>query len=327
MGTDFRPQMTSSISGITVRDELRWRAWNGCVADLWGVDCETGACGAYVSQSPRLFALLGDVGDGGLDIRDAAGRHHRLDGDRRFCFVPAGYPIESFVDRLDELRHLDLHFDIATLAAQSGGRIHPCQFLSPRLGFSTPGLSALASLIADDCAEGRRDDLYGESLVLALLVDMLDLRQAAGPQTDAGLSRRQMNRVVDYVRANVVRNVSLAELAALVGLSPDHFGVAFRTAVGKTPHQFLLHCRVETAKDMLIREQASLSAIAVDTGFSDQAHFTRVFRRLTGQTPALWRREQRTQHGPARTVPVERAELHPAFIPNAPASFNRQIAT
>ncbi len=78
---------------------------------------------------------------------------------------------------------------------------------------------------------------------------------------------------------------------------------------------------------MLVREEASLSAIAVDTGFSDQAHFTRVFRRLTGQTPALWRREQRIQHGPARTVPVESAELHPAFIPNAPASFNRQIAT
>ncbi|MBS1182650.1 MAG: AraC family transcriptional regulator [Proteobacteria bacterium] len=327
MATDFRPQMTSRISGITVRDDLRWRAWNGCVADLWDVRCEAGACGAYVSQAPRLFALLGDVGDGGLDIRDAAGRQHRLDGVRRFCFVPAGYPIESFVDRLDGLRHLDLHFDIATLAAQSGGRFHPCQFLSPRLGFSAPGLSALASLIADDCADDRRDDLYGESLVLALLVDLLDLRQATGSQTDGGLSRRQMNRVVDYVRANIVRNVSLAELAALVGLSPDHFGVAFRTAVGKTPHQFLLHCRVETAKDMLVREEASLSAIAVDVGFSDQAHFTRVFRRQTGQTPALWRREQRIQHGPIRMAPVERAELHPAFIPSAPASFNRQIAT
>lgn len=327
MATDFRPQMTSSISGITVRDELRWRAWNGCIADLWGVQCEAGASGVYVSQAPRLFVLLGDIGEGGIDIRDAAGREHRLDDDRRLCFVPAGYPIESFVDRLDELRHLDLHFDIARLAAQSGGRIHPCQFLSPRLGFSAPALSTLASLIADDCAEGRRDDLYGESLVLALLVDLLDLRQAAGPQPDTGLSRWQMNRVVDYVRANIVRNISLAELASLVGLSPDHFGVAFRTAVGKTPHQFLLHCRIEMAKDMLVREQASLSAIAVDTGFSDQAHFTRVFRRLTGQTPALWRREQRSQHSLAHTAAVERAELHPAFIPNVPASFNRQIAT
>lgn len=327
MATDFRPQMTSTISGITTREDLRWRAWNGCVADLWDVTCEAGARGAYVSRAPRLFALLGDVEDGGIDIRDAAGRQHRLDGHRRFCFVPAGYPIESFIDRLDELRHLDLHFDIATLAAQSGGRIHPCQFLSPRIGFSSPGLSALASLIADDCAEGRRDDLYGEGLVLALLAELLDLRQAAAPQTDAGLSRRQMNRVIDYVRANIVRNLSLAELGALVGLSPDHFGVAFRTAVGKTPHQFLLHCRVEAAKDMLLREETGLSAIAVDTGFSDQAHFTRVFRRLTGLTPALWRREQRAQHGPAWAAPVERAASRPAFIPNAPASFNRQIAT
>jgi len=326
MGTDFRPQMTSSISGITVRDDLRWRAWNGCVADLWDVSCDDGARGAYVSRSPRLFALLGEVGDGGIDIRDAAGRRHRLDGDRRFCFVPAGYPIESFVDRLDELRHLDLHFDIATLAAQSGGRIHPCQFLSPRLGFSAPGLAALAALIADDCATGRRDDLYGESLVLALLVDLLELRQAA-PQPEASLTRRQMARVVDYVRAHIARNLSLAELAALVGLSPDHFGAAFRAAVGKTPHQFLLHCRIEAAKDMLARGEASLSAIAVDMGFADQAHFTRVFRRLTGQTPALWRRERRVQHGPARESPVERTGYDPAFIPNAPASFNRQVAT
>lgn len=326
MGTDFRPQMTSSISGITVRDDLRWRAWNGCLADLWDVSCDSGAHGAYVSQSPRLFVLLGEVGDGGIDIRDAAGRRHRLDGDRRFCFVPAGYPIESFVDRLDELRHLDLHFDIATLAAQSGGRIHPCQFLSPQLGFSAPGLAALASLIADDCAAGRRDDLYGESLVLALLVDLLGLRQAAS-QPGAGLSRRQMARVVDYVRVNIARNLSLAELAALVDLSPDHFGVAFRAAVGKTPHQFLLHCRIEAAKEMLESGEASLSAIAVDMGFSDQAHFTRVFRRLTGQTPALWRRERRVQHGPARESSVERTGYDPAFIPNAPASFNRRLAT
>ncbi|WP_370675986.1 helix-turn-helix domain-containing protein [Pleomorphomonas sp. PLEO] len=327
MATDFRPQMVSSISGITIRNDLRWRAWSGCVADLWDVRCEAGASGTYVSQAPRLFVLLGEIGDGGIDIRDAVGRQHRLDDERRFCFVPAGYPIEGFIDRLDELRHLDLHFDIGALAAQSGGRIHPCQFLSPRIGFSAPSLSALASLIASDCAESRRDDLYGESLVLAMLADLLDLRQVAGPQPDTGLSRWQMNRVIDHMRANVARNVSLAELAALVGLSPDHFGVAFRMAVGKTPHQFLLYCRVEAAKDILVREEASLSAIAIDTGFSDQAHFTRVFRRLTGQTPALWRREQRIQHSLAQATSVERTELHPAFIPSTPASFNRQITT
>jgi AraC-like DNA-binding protein len=319
--------MTSTIAGITVSDDLRCRAWNGCIADLWGVKCEAGASGAYISQAPRLFVLLGDIGEGGIDIRDAAGRRHRLDNEKRLCFVPAGYPIESFVDRLDELRHLDLHFDIPTLAAHSAGRIHPCQFLSPRLSFSAPALSSLASLIADDCAEGRRDDLYGESLVLALLAELLDLRRTTETQPDAGLSRRQMSCVVDYVRANITRNVSLAELAALVGLSPDHFGVAFRTAVGKTPHQFLLHSRIEAAKDMLLEEAASLSEIALDTGFSDQAHFTRVFRRLTGQTPALWRREQRIQQSRAHVMPVDRAELHTAFVPNAPASFNRQIAT
>lgn len=327
MATGFRPQMSSSIAGITVRDDLRWRAWNGCIADLWGVRCEAGASGAYISQAPRLFVLLGDVGDGGIDIRDATGRRHRLDNEKRLCFVPAGYPIESFIDRLDELRHLDLHFDVATLAAQSGGRIHPCQFLSPQLGFSSPGLSALASLIAGDCAEGRRDDLYGESLVLALLAELLDLRRTVETQPDAGLSRRQMSHVVDYVRANLTRNVSLAELAALVGLSPDHFGVAFRTAAGKTPHQFLLHCRIEAAKDILLRENASLSAVAVDIGFSDQAHFTRVFRRLTGQTPALWRREQRLQHGLAGTATADRGALHPAFVPNVSTSFNQQIAS
>ncbi len=327
MAIEFSPQMTSSISGITVRDDLRWRAWNGCIADLWGVRCETGASGAYISQAPRLFVLLGDVGEGGIDIRDAAGRRHRLDNEKRLCFVPAGYPIESFIDRLDELRHLDLHFDVSTLAAQSGGRIHPCQFLSPQLGFSSPGLSTLASLIADDCAEGRRDDLYGESLVLALLTELLDLRQTVVMQPDAGLSRRQMSRVVDYVWANLTRNVSLAELATLVGLSPDHFGVAFRTTAGKTPHQFLLHCRIDAAKDILLRENASLSAVAVDTGFSDQAHFTRVFRRLTGQTPALWRREQRLQRGFAGGAAVERGTPHLAFIPNVSTSFNRQIAT
>ena len=58
------------------------------------------------------------------------------------------------------------------------------------------------------------------------------------------------------------------------------------------PHQWQTKTRVERAKQLLLKNDASLTAIAVETGFSDQAHFTRVFRKVVGTTPAQWRRSR-----------------------------------
>jgi transcriptional regulator GlxA family with amidase domain len=69
-----------------------------------------------------------------------------------------------------------------------------------------------------------------------------------------------------------------------------HFAAQFRAAIGYRPHEYLLFCRIDRAKDMLADADAPLVEVALSVGFQSQAHFSTVFKRLTGHTPAQWRR-------------------------------------
>jgi AraC-like DNA-binding protein len=78
----------------------------------------------------------------------------------------------------------------------------------------------------------------------------------------------------------------------MAGLSVFHFARAFRQSFGMPPHSYLLRRRIERADRLLEQTELSLSEIALSTGFSDQSHFAKHFRRLTGMTPstARWNR-------------------------------------
>jgi AraC-like DNA-binding protein len=105
-----------------------------------------------------------------------------------------------------------------------------------------------------------------------------------------GLAPWQERRAKDIIEANLNGEVPLAQLAHECGLSTSHFSRAFKGTVGIPPHQWLLHRRIETAMQLLRNRQFSLPEIALACGFSDQSHFTRVFTRLSGTSPGVWRR-------------------------------------
>ncbi|MGA7927351.1 MAG: helix-turn-helix transcriptional regulator [Candidatus Sulfotelmatobacter sp.] len=79
-------------------------------------------------------------------------------------------------------------------------------------------------------------------------------------------------------------------MASEAGLSTSHFIWSFRESAGKTPYQFLLDRRVQRAQTLIRDSRASLAAVARSTGFADQHHLARVFRRITGITPSTYRR-------------------------------------
>lgn len=72
-------------------------------------------------------------------------------------------------------------------------------------------------------------------------------------------------------------------------MSPSAFARAFKSALGETPHQFLVRYRVERAQEMMRDRSIALLDVALACGFSDQSHLGRVFKRLTGQTPKQYR--------------------------------------
>jgi AraC family transcriptional regulator len=115
-------------------------------------------------------------------------------------------------------------------------------------------------------------------------------RDVPAPAVWAGLDRRRLARVLDYVEANLEGDLTLARLASIACLSQFHFSRAFKTAVGRSPHRYVSAKRLDRAKQLLGRGDQPLADIALALKFSCQANFTRAFRQATGQTPAQYRR-------------------------------------
>ncbi|MDA9426950.1 MULTISPECIES: helix-turn-helix domain-containing protein [Bradyrhizobium] len=103
------------------------------------------------------------------------------------------------------------------------------------------------------------------------------------------LPKWRLRRVEQYIADHFDRCISLSELANVAGLSRMHFAAQFRAATGYRPREYLLTQRVEHAKTLLATTERPLAEIALAVGFSTQAHFSTVFKRISGQSPARWR--------------------------------------
>lgn len=106
----------------------------------------------------------------------------------------------------------------------------------------------------------------------------------------SGMSERRLRKVVEYIGENLSSNLSLTELAAVVGTNRFHFCREFKRLTGETPHRFVVRCRVAYAACLLLETNEPIVQIALAAGFPDQSHLTRWFKRLTRQTPAEFRR-------------------------------------
>ena len=102
---------------------------------------------------------------------------------------------------------------------------------------------------------------------------------------------RSLRRAREYVHAHFSENLTLARVARAAGVHPVYLGQIFRQEFGETLGEYLNHIRVRAAAAMLANSDLPLSAVAVDLGFYDQSHFTRIFRQLTGATPGAFRSE------------------------------------
>jgi AraC-like DNA-binding protein len=98
---------------------------------------------------------------------------------------------------------------------------------------------------------------------------------------------QKVSRAKEFLIENHRRAITLEELAKIVEFSPHHLLRTFRNTVGLTPHDFLTQIRVERAKRSL-RLGNTISDVAADTGFVDQAHFTRRFKEIVGVTPGQY---------------------------------------
>ena len=114
-----------------------------------------------------------------------------------------------------------------------------------------------------------------------------------------GLSADQRRIALQELGPNREAKRSVAEVAALCGLSRGHFIRAFRVSFGETPYHWSRRLRIEAAQEALLTSDASIADIAMDCGFADQSHLTRVFSAKVGVSPAALRRTLRASPPPA----------------------------
>jgi AraC family transcriptional regulator len=112
-----------------------------------------------------------------------------------------------------------------------------------------------------------------------------------------GLAPWRIRRLKAFVEEHLSQPLRVADLSGAVGLSATHFSRAFGRSFGEPPHVYLIQRRIDRARHLMLTSDISLSDLAAACGFSDQAHFCRLFRRYTGRTPAVWRRDANRANG------------------------------
>ena len=99
----------------------------------------------------------------------------------------------------------------------------------------------------------------------------------------------RLRRVTEYLQQNLDKDLTLAELAAVVYMSPYHFARLFKCSTGVPPHRFVVRQRIARARAFLATQELSIAQISRLVGFRTASHFTTVFRRVTGITPRSYR--------------------------------------
>ncbi|WP_199336866.1 helix-turn-helix transcriptional regulator [Oscillatoria sp. FACHB-1407] len=135
--------------------------------------------------------------------------------------------------------------------------------------------------------------LYVESLTTTLVTHLLRhySTQKLINLPLQGLSQQQLKQVMAYIDHHLDQNLTLMSLAAIAHLSPSYFSALFKQSTGLTPHQYVIQCRINRAKQLLLQGM-SVAEVALNLGFSHQSHLSRHFKRLVGVTPKEFLKRQ-----------------------------------
>jgi AraC family transcriptional regulator len=215
------------------------------------------------------------------------------DFTHKLTFVPAGRDFRGWQRPRVLTRTTYFYIDPRGPFADPALRFGEIEF-KPRLFFYDRDLWETALKLRSQVENsGPMPRQYAEALGIVLTHELVRINGEAGlrgPDSRGGLACWQQKRVAAYIEEHVTDDIPLATLAELARLSPYHFSRSFKRSFGMPPHRYHASRRIELAKQLLANREQSVTAIALNTGFSDTSTFTAAFHRLTGQTPSRYRR-------------------------------------
>lgn len=201
-------------------------------------------------------------------------------------FLPAGRECGVVLHAPLDTIHIYLRSD---LFVEEGRRFK----LAPLLGVQDPILQHLGRAMGEALRENlTASSLFVDSIAEGMARRFLVIGEHGAPKPDRTyrLSGRQIQRIREFVEANLETDLRLEAMARTCGLGTKTFLRSFRASCGTSPYQYVIAVRVERAKRLLEAQSMGIAEIALRCGFSHQEHLTRMFRRLVGQTPGRYRR-------------------------------------
>ena len=225
--------------------------------------------------------------------------HEGLKAPRAVDIVPAGTPAYFRMDAASEHACILLKDRFVRRVADEAGVDFDKIEVVPCFNAAEPQIERIGlCLLSEMQSAGLAGELYAESLANVLALQLLrgysSLGRAAKRRTQSGaggLSRRELKQTTDYINDNLARKLTLAEIADSAHMSPFHFARSFKAATGLSPHQYVIHRRVERARDRLSSANPTIGEVARAVGFSSASHLAHHVRRLLGVSPLALRRE------------------------------------
>ncbi|HEY0276364.1 MAG TPA: AraC family transcriptional regulator [Paenirhodobacter sp.] len=289
----FMPLMEARTHGLRPRQPLVYRRFAGAIADYWDIAADTDGGGFYVSPDPRIVVFL-DPAPPPMGLK--TGPQHEAQTGVRAFYIPPGLPLWSKMGGNHRFTHLDIHLEIGALQqrfARAGTR---ADLGTARMVCDdNDNLTTLARFAAEEVRTGRCGDMMLDGLCNAMLSEIFAPGPAPHARTTGGLTPHQLSAVERHLLSNMGRNIPVAEMAEVVGLSESWFAHAFRKSCDDTPQRWQARLRLEAAHGLLDNSALTLATIAHTTGFADQAHLSRAFRAAYGMPPSQWRRNNRLQ--------------------------------
>lgn len=270
---------------------------------------------AYADLSSNLSTIVicldakGGICEPRLNIAHATPRSRYDMG--YFIWVPPNQTVWGYSENAKVLRALTLKFDLDHIIQLMGVDVDTRMLVRPQLMVYDARVKSCAHLLADTCLSPfGNEDAFGRGVLVALLAAFFHAAIRPVAEEPAGaLLPWQLHATLEYLEANFTKEINLSELASLTRLSESRFARAFKSSTGIPPYAWVLKRRVKEAQGLLLQGQLSFSHIAGHVGFSDQSHFGKVFRRISGVTPRDWQRSHSSTSEGASSGKAEASQM------------------
>ena len=289
-----RPSTSTHTVEISPPDIVTRRIlrWDGMAVEL--VQATAREKIAFRFHAPLHLLAVRDQGtrSDGETFVEGLPRSSLRDVRRKLTFVPAGREYCEWQEPRVLTRVMYCYFDPAGMPTLPETAIVPA--LGPRLLFEDDTLWNTALKLRRLIESADTDSSPYISALGNVLAHELVRLNAGVPRTDApvrgGLAAWQQRTVTNYIEEHLAEQIPLTILAQLARLSPYYFCRAFKQSFGVPPHRYHNSRRIDHAKALLARPDASVTEIGMTVGFSETSSFTAAFHKTTGLTPTAFRR-------------------------------------